>query len=92
MGERRARSDNMNSLMTELWRCVVIANGKGEKIRIHLHPATLYELIGGYTDIFVRENGLKGYGHSLWGVPVIVDKDIVEDNFWIEKVAERIRE
>lgn len=74
----------MNSLMTELWRCVGIANNKGEKIRIHLHPATLYELIGRHTDVFVSENGLQGYGHSLFGVPVIIDKDIIEDNFWIE--------
>ncbi len=78
----------MNSLMAEIRRCVCIAESKGEKIKIHIHPATLYESIGRYTDLFVRENGIKGYGHSLWGVPVIVDKDIVEDNFWIERVTE----
>lgn len=77
----------MNSLMTELWRCIGIAKNKGEKIRIHIHPATLHELIGEYTDLFIIENGLMGYGQSLWGVPVIIDKDIVENNFWIE-VAE----
>lgn len=76
----------MNSLMTEIWRCVRIAEDKGEKIRIHIHPSTLYELIGAYTDIFVHENGLQGYSRSLFGVPVIVDRDIVEDNFWIERI------
>ncbi len=76
----------MNSLMTEIWRCVQIAKNKEEEIRIHLHPSTLYELIGANTDIFVQENGLQGYGHSLFGVPVIIDKDIVEDNFWIERI------
>ena len=74
----------MNSLLTEIWRCVQIAENKGEKIRIHIHPATLYELIGEHTDLFKIENGLMGYGQTLWGVPVIIDRDIVEDNFWIE--------
>lgn len=76
----------MNSLMTEIWRCVNIAEDKGEEIRIHIHPATLYVLIGAYTDIFIQENGLQGYSRSLFGVPVIVDRDIVEDNFWIERI------
>lgn len=78
--------DGMSRLIAELRRCVGIANGKGEKIRIHIHPSTLYELMG-YTDIFMLENGLKGYNYSMWGVPVIIDKDIVEDNFWIERVT-----
>ncbi len=76
----------MNSLMTEIWRCVRIAEDKGEKIRIHIHPATQYVLIWAYADLFAHENGLQGYGQSLFGVPVIIDKDIVEDNFWIEVV------
>lgn len=76
----------MNSLMTEIWRCVRIAESKGEKVRIHINPATLYVLIWADTDLFARENGLQGYGHSLFGAPVIEDKDIIEDNFWIEVV------
>lgn len=76
----------MNSLMTEIWRCVQIAKNKGEKIRIHLHPATLYKLIGEHSDLFKNKNGLMEYGQNLWGVPVIVDRDIVEDNFWIERI------
>jgi len=79
--------DRMTSLMTEIWRCVQIAKNNREKIRIHLHPATLYKLIREYTDLFIIENGLMGYGRPLWGVPVIVDRDIVEDSFWIEKVT-----
>ena len=44
MGERRTPSDNMNSLLTEIWRCVQIADEKGEDIQIHLHPQTIAEL------------------------------------------------
>ena len=76
----------MNSLMTEIWRCVRIAKDKGEDIRIHINPKTLYVLIWADANLFARENGLQGYGQSLFGVPVIIDKDIVEDNFWIERI------
>lgn len=78
----------MNRVMTEIRRCVYIAEDSGEKIKIHIHPITLYKLMGEHSDLFMIENGLVGYGQSLWGVPVIVDRDIVEDNFWIEKVTE----
>lgn len=61
----------MNSLMTEIWRCVRIAESKGEKVRIHIHPSTRHVLIWADKDL-------------LFGVPVIEDKDIVENNFWIE--------
>lgn len=76
------------SLMAEIRRCVCIAQNKGERIRIHIHPATLYNLMGRHWRLFIIEDGLVGYGRTLWGVPVIVDRDIVEDNFWIEKVTE----
>lgn len=78
----------MNSLMTEIWRCVQIAKDKGEKIRLHIHPEKLYVLIWEYTCSFISEDGLMGYGQTLWGVPVIIDEDIIEDSFWIEKVTE----
>ena len=77
--------DGMNSLMTEIWRCVNISKNKGEKIRILIHPATLYKLIGERNDLFISENGLMEYGWTLWGVPVIADSSIVVDSFWIEE-------
>lgn len=76
MGERRTGSDNMNSLMTEIWRCTKIAKEKGQNIKIHMNPLTTYNVI--------RE--LDGIEHKAFDFPVVVDIDIADDNFWIEVV------
>ena len=89
MGERRTPSDNMNSLLTEIWRCVQIADEKGEDIQIHLHPQTIAELeLAVGTIVKKPPFSIVGKGDyaTLFGKEIISDEDIVIDSFVIQRV------
>lgn len=73
----------MNSLMTEIWKCANIALNKGEWIKIHMHPNTINELKAKHDKIIANKDG---YALTLFGLPIIEDEDIVEDNFWVERI------
>ena len=78
----------MNSLLTDIWRCVNIAKDKGQLIEIHMTSATLHKLIGEGTSVFKNTVPMLGeYGYDLWDCPVVLDDGIVEDNFWIKVVG-----
>lgn len=76
----------MNSLMTEIWRCVKVADSRNEEIKVLMHPNTIEKLCEKCDEILV--NPIDRSQAKIFGRPVVADEDIIEDSFWIEKVTE----
>lgn len=74
----------MNSLMTEIWKCVKVADSRNEEIKVRMHPNTIEKMCEKYDEIFVTP--IDRSQAKIFGKPVVADEDIIEDSFWIEVV------
>lgn len=82
----------MNSLLTDIWRCVNIANEKGEDIQIHLHPQTIEKLNLANDEYITKPpfSVVKEGSATLFGKEIVMDEDIVIDSFVIQRVIRLI--
>jgi len=76
----------MNSLLTEIYKCVGHADKVGEEIKILLHPHTIDALCCECDKILAKP--IDRSKATLYGKPVVADDSIVENSFWIERVTE----